>query len=112
MQWDFRSLSPESLHPVTTLFSDRGIPATYRNMNCYSSHTYSLSRRQRGLQQPGGNLYRLMNADQQAQLIGNLVGALKVVPVSSGNTRLSIATRPIRNTAAASPRGSGSTWMR
>lgn len=42
MQWDFWSLSPESLHQVTTLFSDRGIPATLRNMNGYSSHTYSL----------------------------------------------------------------------
>jgi catalase len=27
---------------VTTLFSDRGIPATLRHMNGYSSHTYSL----------------------------------------------------------------------
>lgn len=42
MQWDFWSLSPESLHQVTILFSDRGIPETYRNMNGYSSHTYSL----------------------------------------------------------------------
>ena len=42
MQWEFWSLSPESLHQVTTLFSDRGIPATLRNMNGYSSHTYSL----------------------------------------------------------------------
>ncbi|ARU31970.1 catalase [Sulfuriferula sp. AH1] len=42
MQWDFWSLSPESLHQVTTLFSDRGIPADYRHMNGYSSHTYSL----------------------------------------------------------------------
>lgn len=42
MQWDFWSLSPESLHQVTILFSDRGIPATYRNMNGYSSHTFSL----------------------------------------------------------------------
>ncbi len=42
MQWDFWSLSPESLHQVTILFSDRGIPATYRNMNGYSSHTYSV----------------------------------------------------------------------
>ena len=41
-QWDFWSLSPESLHQVTTLFSDRGIPATLRHMNGYSSHTYSL----------------------------------------------------------------------
>jgi len=42
MQWDFWSLSPESLHQVTILFSERGIPATYRHMNGYSSHTYSL----------------------------------------------------------------------
>jgi catalase len=42
MQWDFWSLSPESLHQVTILFSDRGIPATLRHMNGYSSHTYSL----------------------------------------------------------------------
>lgn len=41
MQWDFWSLSPESLHPVTILFSDRGIPATYRHMNGYSSYTFS-----------------------------------------------------------------------
>jgi catalase len=42
MQWDFWSLSPESLHQVTILFSERGIPATYRHMNGYSSHTFSL----------------------------------------------------------------------
>ena len=42
MAWDFWSLTPESIHQVTILFSDRGTPATYRNMNGYSSHTYSL----------------------------------------------------------------------
>jgi catalase len=42
MQWDFWSLCPESLHQVTILFSDRGIPASYRHMNGYGSHTYSL----------------------------------------------------------------------
>jgi catalase len=42
MQWDFWSLCPESLHQVTILFSDRGIPAGYRFMNGYGSHTYSL----------------------------------------------------------------------
>ena len=40
MFWDFLSLTPESVHQVTVLFSDRGTPATYRNMNGYSSHTY------------------------------------------------------------------------
>ena len=39
--WDFWSLSPESLHQVTTLFSDRGTPWGFRHMNGYSSHTYS-----------------------------------------------------------------------
>lgn len=41
MQWDFWSLSPESLHQVTILFSDRGLPATLRHMNGYGSHTFS-----------------------------------------------------------------------
>jgi len=41
MQWDFWSLSPESLHQVTILFSDRGLPRSYRHMNGYGSHTYS-----------------------------------------------------------------------
>jgi catalase len=33
MQWDFWSLNPESLHQITILFSDRGLPASYRHMN-------------------------------------------------------------------------------
>ena len=41
MQWDFWSLSPETLHQVTILFSDRGIPHGYTHMNGYGSHTYS-----------------------------------------------------------------------
>lgn len=40
MYWDFLSLTPESLHQVMTLFSDRGTPFSYRHMNGYSSHTY------------------------------------------------------------------------
>ncbi len=39
--WDFWSLSPESLHQVTILFSDRGIPKSYRHMHGFGSHTYS-----------------------------------------------------------------------
>src|SRR6201996_806925 len=42
MMWDFWSLSPESLHQVTILFSDRGTPDGYRHMNGYGSHTFSL----------------------------------------------------------------------
>jgi catalase len=39
--WDFWSQSPESLHQVTTLFSDRGLPVAPMYMNGYGSHTYS-----------------------------------------------------------------------
>ena len=39
--WDFWSLSPESLHQVTILFSDRGLPRNYRQMHGFGSHTYS-----------------------------------------------------------------------
>jgi len=39
--WDFWSLSPESLHQLTILFSDRGLPQGYRFLNGYGSHTYS-----------------------------------------------------------------------
>jgi catalase len=39
--WDFWSLSPESLHQVTILMSDRGLPVSPMHMNGYGSHTYS-----------------------------------------------------------------------
>lgn len=39
--WDFWSLSPESLHQVTILMSDRGLPTAPMYMNGYGSHTYS-----------------------------------------------------------------------
>jgi catalase len=41
MQWDFWTLSPESCHQVMILMSERGIPRSWRNMNGFSSHTYS-----------------------------------------------------------------------
>lgn len=40
--WDFWSLSPESLHQITILFSDRGCPKTPMHMNGYGSHAFSL----------------------------------------------------------------------
>ncbi|BHH86052.1 catalase [Desulforhopalus sp. 52FAK] len=40
--WDFWTSLPESLHQVTITMSDRGLPASYRHMNGYGSHTYSL----------------------------------------------------------------------
>jgi catalase len=39
--WDFWSLSPESLHQITMLMSDRGCPTAPMYMNGYGSHTYS-----------------------------------------------------------------------
>lgn len=39
--WDFWTLLPEALHQVTIVMSDRGIPASYRHMHGFSSHTYS-----------------------------------------------------------------------
>ena len=40
--WDFWSLSPESLHQLTILMSDRGLPISPMHMNGYGSHTFSL----------------------------------------------------------------------
>ncbi|HLX12623.1 MAG TPA: catalase, partial [Bacteroidota bacterium] len=42
MVWDFWSLNPESLHQVMILMSDRGTPFSYRHMNGFGSHTFSL----------------------------------------------------------------------
>ncbi|MDP2849014.1 MAG: catalase [Humidesulfovibrio sp.] len=39
--WDFWSSLPEALHQVTVVMSDRGIPATYRHMHGFGSHTFS-----------------------------------------------------------------------
>jgi catalase len=75
MQWDFWSLCPESLHQVTILFSDRGIPATLRHMNGYGSHTYSV------INAAGERVWckfhfktrqgiRCLDDDEAAQLIG------------------------------------------
>lgn len=40
--WDFWTMLPEALHQVTVVMSDRGIPASYRTMHGFGSHTYSL----------------------------------------------------------------------
>ncbi len=39
--WDFWTSLPEALHQVTIVMSDRGIPATYRHMDGFGSHTFS-----------------------------------------------------------------------
>ncbi|WP_299538964.1 catalase [uncultured Streptomyces sp.] len=38
--WDFWAHSPEATHQITWLMGDRGIPASYRHMNGFGSHTY------------------------------------------------------------------------
>lgn len=40
-KWDFWSLTPEAIHQVMFLHSDRGTPVSARFMNGYSSHTMS-----------------------------------------------------------------------
>ncbi|MCU9594805.1 catalase [Caldibacillus thermolactis] len=40
--WDFWTSLPEALHQVTIVMSDRGIPASYRHMHMFGSHTYSM----------------------------------------------------------------------
>ncbi len=40
-QWDFWTLLPESFHQRTIVMSDRGIPASFRNMHFHGEHTFS-----------------------------------------------------------------------
>jgi catalase len=40
--WDFWTLLPETFHQRTVVMSDRGIPASYRNMHVFGEHTFSL----------------------------------------------------------------------
>ena len=39
--WDFWTLLPEAQHQVTVVMTDRGIPASYRHMHGFGSHTFS-----------------------------------------------------------------------
>ncbi len=39
--WDFWTMLPESFHQRTVVMSDRGIPASYRNMDAFSGHAFS-----------------------------------------------------------------------
>ena len=40
--WDFWTMLPEALHQVTIVMSDRGIPAGFRHMHGFGSHTFSM----------------------------------------------------------------------
>ncbi len=39
--WEYWASHPQSLHQMTILMSDRGIPRSWRHMNGYGSHTFS-----------------------------------------------------------------------
>ncbi|MBH3426109.1 catalase, partial [Pseudomonas gessardii] len=40
-QWDFWTQLPETLHQVTIIMSDRGLPRTWRHMHGFGSHAFS-----------------------------------------------------------------------
>ncbi|BAG18152.1 MULTISPECIES: catalase [Streptomyces] len=73
--WDFWAHAPEATHQVTWLMGDRGIPASYRHMNGYGSHTYQWTNAE-------GEAFfvkyhfktnqgvRSLSADQAAELVG------------------------------------------
>lgn len=44
-KWDFYSAHPESLHVLLMLMSGRGVPANFREMHGYGTHTFSLINR-------------------------------------------------------------------
>ncbi len=39
--WDYWTLLPECFHQITVVMSDRGIPASFRNMHFFGEHTFS-----------------------------------------------------------------------
>ena len=45
MFWDSHVNAPESVHALMFLFSDRGTPASLRNINAYSGHTYKFTKK-------------------------------------------------------------------
>ena len=45
MFWDFHVNAPESAHALIFLFGDRGTPASLRNINGYSGHTYKWTKK-------------------------------------------------------------------
>jgi len=44
MFWDFHVNNPEGIHALMHLFGQRGIPASLRNINAFSVHTYTFNK--------------------------------------------------------------------
>ncbi|MGI9328837.1 MAG: catalase [Pseudomonadales bacterium] len=65
--WEFWANHPQSLHQMTILMSDRGIPRSWRHMNGYGSHTFSFYTRE-------GSRHWMkwhFKTDQGVQCLGN-----------------------------------------
>jgi catalase len=44
MFWDFHNNNQEGVHELMHLFSDRGTPASVRNIDAFSGHTYKFTK--------------------------------------------------------------------
>jgi catalase len=44
LTYSYHNNNPEGIHTLMMLFSDRGTPASLRNMNSYGNHTYKLTK--------------------------------------------------------------------
>jgi catalase len=97
MFWDFLSLTPESVHQVRILFSDRGTPDGYRRMNGYSSHAYVWSN-------ADGEQFYVQYHFKTEQGIRNLTGPRRTRSgPATPTTRLATCSRP--SSAATIPPG-------
>ncbi|KAE8443850.1 hypothetical protein EG329_001259 [Mollisiaceae sp. DMI_Dod_QoI] len=45
MFWDFHNNNQEGIHALMCLFSDRGTPASLRNIDAFSGHTYKFTKK-------------------------------------------------------------------
>ena len=76
--WDFWTLLPEALHQVTITMSPRGIPASFRHMHGFGSHTYSTLG-------SGDGLHLSLQAED------DVVSELQQHPMVSGEQGLTLA---------------------
>ena len=107
--WDFWSLSPESLHQVTILFSDRGLPRNYRQMHGFGSHTYSFINAEERtlvgevpLQEPAGH-----RQHQRCGIRGRPSAATARATSATSTNRSSAASSRVAHDGPADERGAG-----
>ena len=104
--WDFWSSLPEALHQVTIVMSDRGIPASYRHMHGFGSHTFSL------INEDNERVWVKFHLKTN-QGIKNLTDA-RPARSSRATARATSATCSTPSSAASSPAGSSASrsWTR